>query len=67
VKHAAAFLVFWITPWWMWQLLVGGSRHPDEADDYDLGATATAFVVAAPLRVLRTVHSGVIGDDVMWL
>jgi multicomponent Na+:H+ antiporter subunit D len=49
---------------------------------YGLGATAIALAVAAfglwrrrpgahadvaPLRVLRTVHSGVIGDYVMWL
>jgi hypothetical protein len=46
VKHVAAFLVSWITLWWLWQLLVG------EWGRYEWVAAAAAAVVAAAVAEL---------------
>ena len=46
MKHAAAFLCFWITLWWTWQLLVG------EWGRYQWIAGAIAATIAAALGEL---------------
>jgi hypothetical protein len=43
VKHAAPFLLFFVTLWWLWQLLVG------EWSRYEWVAGAIAAVLAAVL------------------
>jgi hypothetical protein len=44
VKHVAAFLVFWVTTWWLWQLLVGEWGRYQWF--YAAGAATVASVVA---------------------
>jgi len=46
VKHAAAFLLFGLTFWWLWQLLTG------EWSRYEWVAGAIAAVIAAVLAEL---------------
>jgi hypothetical protein len=51
VKHAAAFVLFFVTLWWLWQLLVGEwSRYEWIAA---LGAAAVASAITE-LAVTRT-------------
>lgn len=51
VKHAAPFLLFFLTLWWLWQLLTGEwSRYEWVAG----GAAAVIAAVLAELAVART-------------
>ena len=43
MKHAAAFLVFWLTFWWTWQLLAGEWNR----DQWIAGAIAATVAAAA--------------------
>jgi hypothetical protein len=53
VRHVAAFLVFWITLWWTWQLLAG------EWSAYQWVAGAIAATVAAALGEIARARAGV--------
>jgi hypothetical protein len=51
VKHVAAFLVWWITLWWLWQLLVG------EWGRYEWIAAGAAAAVAAAIGELAATRA----------
>ena len=51
MKHAAAFLVFWITLWWAWQLFVG------EWGRYQWVAGAIAATVGAAIGELAATRA----------
>lgn len=51
MKHAAAFLLFGITLWWLWQLLVG------EWSPYEWIAAGGAAVVAAAVAELAVTRT----------
>ncbi|HEY3542145.1 MAG TPA: hypothetical protein VGK79_06350 [Gaiellaceae bacterium] len=51
MKHAAAFLLFWISLWWLWQLLVG------EWGRYEWYWAAGAATVGALLAELAVTHA----------
>jgi hypothetical protein len=53
VKHAAAFLVWVVVLWWLWQLLVGEWSH------YEWIAAGGAAVVAAAIGELARSRGGV--------
>jgi hypothetical protein len=52
VKHVAAFFLFLLTLWWLWQLLVG------EWSRYEWIAAAGAAVVAAAIAELAVSRTG---------
>jgi hypothetical protein len=51
-NHVAAFLLFWITLWWLWQLLVG------EWGRYEWLYAAGAAAVAAAIAELGATRAG---------
>jgi hypothetical protein len=53
VKHAAAFLVWFVVLWWLWQLLSGEWNH----DEWIFGAGGA--LVAAAIAELARVRGGV--------
>src|SRR4051794_23067810 len=52
MKHVAAFLLFWISLWWSWQLFVG------EWGRYEWVAGAVAAAVAALIAELAVTEAG---------
>jgi len=67
VKHVAAFLLFWISLWWLWQLLVGewgryewywaAGAATVGAFLAELAVTNAAARAALPVEILKSVPS----------